>query len=58
MYHPKHDDTKRLHETFISSFGPLANFQEEQERTVNSGGYYQSLIRPGLRLLSLNTNFG
>ena len=28
----------------------------EQQRTIREGGYYQVLIRPGLRLISLNTN--
>lgn len=58
MYYPKHEDTQTLHETFISAYGSLAGFQEEQLNTVRHAGYYTSLVRPGLRVLALNTNFG
>ncbi len=30
---------------------------EEQRHTMMNGGYYQALVRPGLRLVSINTNY-
>lgn len=33
-------------------------FPENALQTVRAGGYYTMLIRPGLRLMSLNTEFG
>jgi hypothetical protein len=32
-------------------------FVNESEDTLSSGGYFTTLIRPGLRLISLNNNF-
>ena len=47
-----------LHKAFIDYWGPLAGFGEEQINTVRDGGYYTVLLRPGLRILSWNSNFG
>ena len=43
---------------FVQSWGPLAGWEEEQIPTFNDAGYYTQLIRPGLRILAWNSNYG
>ena len=47
-----------LHQAFNEYWGPLAGFEEEQINSMNDGGYYTTLLRPGLRILSWNSNLG
>ena len=46
-----------MNEEFVDMWSNLANFTVASEESMKAGGYYTELIRPGLRILSFNTNY-
>jgi sphingomyelin phosphodiesterase len=58
MYYPDHNDTAALHQAYIETYKDLSKLSGGQETTINTAGYYEILISPGLRLLAPNSNFG
>lgn len=58
LYYIDRPETQELNREFFRAWQPLAKWTAAQEETILYAGYYTMLARPGLRILSFNTNFG
>jgi len=57
------DDTKvcsvwkNLTDQLTEWWTPVAGFADDQIRTMTEAGYYSISVRPGLRLICMNSNY-
>ena len=58
MYFAPRAEVQELHQDFIETWGQLAGWTQEQIDTFRDAGYYTQVIRPGLRILAWNSNYG
>jgi hypothetical protein len=58
LYYPPMEETQYFNEQFFSLWGSLGGLGEEQEATILRSGYFSILAKPGLRVISYNTNYG
>jgi sphingomyelin phosphodiesterase len=53
---PIHGKSAPLYTAMADAFQPLANLQPEELDMFRSKGFYSTLVKPGFRVVSLNTN--
>ena len=58
LYYPPMEETQFFNEQFIHFWGELGDLGEDQEVTIRRSGYYSILVRPDLRVVNYNTNYG
>ncbi|CAH1772935.1 unnamed protein product [Owenia fusiformis] len=58
LYYLPRQEIQDMNRMFTEWWRPLANFSDENVRTWQANGYYTTLIRPGLRILTFNSNYG
>lgn len=58
MYFAEDQVTQEIHEVFLNAYTDLSNFTADQEETIRTAGYYTTLVKPGLRILAYNSNYG
>ena len=58
LYYLPRPEIQELNKELARYWRDLSGFGEEQMRTFEEAGYYSVLARPGLRVLTWNTNYG
>lgn len=58
LYFAPRPQIQELHQVLRETWGVLSGWEDEQVETFYDAGYFSQLIRPGLRILSWNANYG
>ena len=58
MYYTGRPEIQEFNEEITKYWMRLSDFTPEEEETFKTGCYFTKVIRPGLRVVSYNTNYG
>ena len=58
LYHVGRQEVREFNEEMTRYWKDLSEFTPEQETTFTAGCYFSKELRPGLRVISYNTNYG
>ena len=58
MYYTGRAEIREFNDEMITYWRTMSDFTQAEEATFRAGGYFTKLIRPGLRIVSYNSNYG
>ena len=58
MYYGERPQMQQLNRNITEMYSSLSNWTQEAIETMEIAGYYVMTLQPGLKVMSINSNFG